>query len=305
MTPEINRRLTLRVQSLLLVCRAIAIYLDFFWVPNEQLSTDSGAYFRPSHAPNESRPRCSRCVFLTMSEADEIARQLRVHLGASPPEFLPPEVTRPFLARLTSSTDCASTIARVEELLQDIYHTDVDHSTPDHACIVVAFLHQIRKQLPAASIISTWFDLLLRPAMREPRIRKDTIDQVQDLVVGALKDSKASNSKQEEFAKRLLELYLLDAPNLSSGEEALEKVSLDRDERRRRKFWKNNLESTLLAFAVKNPAVSFSLGSRSQPSNFSTAVLHSSRHCIYRAHVTPPTAAPIQSSRSATRFTCD
>ena len=63
-----------------------------------------------------------------------------------------------------------------EEELQVIYDKEVDHSHVQQLEIFLASLFRCRKVLSSVSIISTWFDLLLKPALREPKLSSAAAD---------------------------------------------------------------------------------------------------------------------------------
>ncbi|KAF9264764.1 hypothetical protein L218DRAFT_899786 [Marasmius fiardii PR-910] len=144
--------------------------------------------------------------------------------------------------------DIESISSRLDQELQSVYDEVVDHS-PSHVQLFLALLFHLKSLLSPSSIIESWFDLVLRPALRLPKLSTPAVQQARDLVLFALcSDEAACQRKVFEFRRRLLDLYLLDAFNEGSGEDVMEWEELDRAEREKRAFWKSNLEEILLRF---------------------------------------------------------
>ena len=59
-----------------------------------------------------------------------------------------------------------------------------------------------------------------------------------------------------DFRRRLMDLYLLDAFNESSGDDALEWAELEQSQREQKACWKANLEDVLVSVGLERPAVS-------------------------------------------------
>ncbi|KDR81843.1 hypothetical protein GALMADRAFT_221714 [Galerina marginata CBS 339.88] len=155
--------------------------------------------------------------------------------------------------------ECASTeepevqIFQLEEDLQSMHHEVVDYAYLHQTEIFLAVLYHLMPVLPSTSVIS-WFDLVLRPALREPKLATQAINHAKELIICALqKTREVYADKVGDFRRRLLELYLLDAFNESSGDDVLEWAELNEEERQKRTHWKYNLEDILVKFGNENP----------------------------------------------------
>lgn len=158
---------------------------------------------------------------------------------------------------LTASPDVA---ADIEEELQTI-HRDVGHDLSSRETeVFLAVLYHLRTLLPTASVITLWFDLVLRPALRQPDLPIPALDQASDLVVLALEPEEEEldiqNSKVSAFRRRLVDLYLWDAFNDGSGDDVIARAELDKVDREKKERWKTNLENVLLKHGIKQPKVS-------------------------------------------------
>jgi hypothetical protein len=142
----------------------------------------------------------------------------------------------------------------LDDELQGIHHDLVDHSSFGQTEIFLAVLHQLRPILTATSVISTWFDLVLRPALREPKLPTTAVNRAKDLILSALENVNRNPEKVGEFRRRLLDLYLLDALNEGSGDDVLEWADLNQQQRDKRTHWKSNLEDILVKFGLERPA---------------------------------------------------
>jgi hypothetical protein len=137
-------------------------------------------------------------------------------------------------------------ISQLEEDLQSIHHQVVDYACLRHTEVFLAVLYHLGPLLPPTSVVS-WFDLVLRPALREPNLPTQAVCHAKELIISAL--------KARDFRRRLLELYLLDAFNDGSGDDVLEWAELNTEERQKRTCWKHNLEDTLVKFGNERPEV--------------------------------------------------
>ncbi|KII88629.1 hypothetical protein PLICRDRAFT_111127 [Plicaturopsis crispa FD-325 SS-3] len=151
----------------------------------------------------------------------------------------------------SSASPETDALAHVEEELQQIYHEYTDHKSFLPTAVVLTVLFRLAPVLPATSIISNWFDPLLRPALREPRLPADAVTYAKELIICAL--HRTDEEKVREFRRRLLDLYLLDAFNESSRNDVLEWAELPEDEREKRTRWKANLEDILVQFGNERP----------------------------------------------------
>lgn len=156
---------------------------------------------------------------------------------------------------------CASTeepghgIFELEEELHEIYRDGLVYTTLEQTEIFLAVLYHLGPLLPPTSVIS-WFDLVLRPALREPKLPTVAVNHAKELIISSLqKVNESYSEKVKDFRRRLMELYLLDAFNEGSGEDVLEWAELSQDDRSKRTHWKHNLEDIILSFGNGSPEV--------------------------------------------------
>jgi hypothetical protein len=110
--------------------------------------------------------------------------------------------------------------------------------------------------LSSTSIIATWWDLVLRPSLRDAKLPRTAVTYAKDLALIALERPDDGNpEKQKDFRRRLLDLYLLDAFNEASGDDIIEWAELPAEDRYRRAMWKSNLEDVLIRFGLDQPEV--------------------------------------------------
>ncbi|EJD05853.1 uncharacterized protein FOMMEDRAFT_139182 [Fomitiporia mediterranea MF3/22] len=140
-----------------------------------------------------------------------------------------------------------------EEELQSIYDEHVDFYRFQPVEIFLDVLAHARPILPVTTFIATWFDLLLRPALREPRLTSPAVERAKQLVIEALENDGEDPEMVTNFRKRLVDLYLLDALNESSGKDILEWAQLDEHQRNMNIWWKNNLEDILVTYGLAQP----------------------------------------------------
>ncbi len=146
--------------------------------------------------------------------------------------------------------------ADIEEELQTIHRDVADHSSPRQAEGFLAVLYHLRPLLSSASVILLWFDLILRPALREPKLSTNAIDNATDLIVSALRnEDNTHQQKSDDFRQRIVDYYLLDAFNEGSGDDMILWAELDESEKEGQKCWKTNLENILLKYGTKCPEV--------------------------------------------------
>ena len=192
-----------------------------------------------------------------MSSATDIARQVR--------QILEESSDAPSLQQLVDTIDDSASewatpsSPQAKSLLislEDLYHHVLDHAVFHQVGVFLTVLHHLRIVIPVASIVSTWFDLVLRPALREPKLPTSTVRFAKELVItGLVAFDEENTSKTKDFRRRLLDLYLLDAHSESLGEDALEWAELDKVSRGKRECWKLNLEDVLVTFGMKCPKV--------------------------------------------------
>ncbi|KAI5124581.1 hypothetical protein M0805_003100 [Coniferiporia weirii] len=140
-----------------------------------------------------------------------------------------------------------------EEELQVVFNEDVDYSRLQQAELFLEVLLHARSILPPTSFIATWFDLLLRPALREPRLASSAVETAKRLVIESLEINGDGNEIVTNFRRRLLDLFLLDVLNESSGEDILEWAQLDEEQRGKNSWWKGNLEDILVNYGLLQP----------------------------------------------------
>ncbi|THH33932.1 hypothetical protein EUX98_g268 [Antrodiella citrinella] len=195
-----------------------------------------------------------------MSALDFI-RHLRLLLEASsdaPPLPTLIEQVDAFVLHCSVSPDADTLIAQLEDDLQRIHHALIVHAVLFQTEIFLLVLFHLRPLLPPSSLISTWFELVLRPALREPKLSTSAVNHAKELILSALdpvpsavdaSDEHERNKRREKvgnFRRRLMDLYLLDAYNESSGDDVLELAELDDVQREKKACWKSNLEDVLV-----------------------------------------------------------
>ncbi|TFK92128.1 hypothetical protein K466DRAFT_481303 [Polyporus arcularius HHB13444] len=199
----------------------------------------------------------------------DLCAQLRLLLESSPDAITLDELlTRvaAFVVACSESADSGALRRELEDELQVIYDDVLGHAFFPQAEVFLAVLYHLRPVLPSHSIISTWFELVLRPTLREPKLPLSVVDHAKELILYALdprnnfSDSEEGSTdaeKQKErvgdFRRRLMDLYLLDAFNESSGEDVLEWAELSEEERERKACWKANLEDVLVRVGLQRP----------------------------------------------------
>ncbi|KAJ4488052.1 hypothetical protein J3R30DRAFT_3789656, partial [Lentinula aciculospora] len=186
----------------------------------------------------------------------ELARQLRLVFTEAPDAVSLAELLSlaDDLVFNSSSVDPEVLSAQLEQELQTIHDEVVDHSLLYHAQIVLAVLFHLKAILTPLTIITFWFDISLRPALREPKLVAPAVNYAKELILLALySDDERYQEKIREFRNRLLDLYLLDALNEGSEEDVLEWAELDSTQREKKSCWKSNLEDILLRFGEIHP----------------------------------------------------
>lgn len=186
-----------------------------------------------------------------------ISRQVRSVLDAGQDALPASELyslVDEFVLECSSSPDSEQLLFQLDEELQGI-HRDVDHSSLFQAEVFLAVLFHLGPVLSLPTIIS-WFDLVLRPALREPKLPTIAVNHAKELVIMALQQSREEfTDKVGDFRRRLLDFYLLDAFNEGSGDDVLEWAELDEEQRDKRSRWKSNLEDILLRYGSQQPHV--------------------------------------------------
>ncbi|KAI4524385.1 hypothetical protein K525DRAFT_235719 [Schizophyllum commune Loenen D] len=181
-----------------------------------------------------------------------IGRQLRTILTQPADAFALSEL----LAAVDDfvATSYPEIIAELEEELQTINAEEVDHTVLYQIQVLLAVLSHLEPVLSADIIISSWFDILLRPALREAKLSTTSVDQAKELVLSALrKADDVSYDKVCSFRRRLLDLYLGATFN-EAGDDVLEWAELDEREKEKWACWKSNLEDVLLKHGTQCPS---------------------------------------------------
>lgn len=155
-----------------------------------------------------------------------------------------------------ASESTSKDVEDLEDFLQEIYMSSIDQTNIPQFAGFISIMHTLLPVLPAASIITTWFDILLRASFRTPQLPRQAARRARELVLHGLDDE--AHPKTASFRRMIIDLYLSGASKDSSGDEALEDVALDHAEQQKQRCWKQNLEETLLADALRYPKVSAS-----------------------------------------------
>jgi len=165
-----------------------------------------------------------------------------------------------FVLECTTSEEPEVQVFQFEQVLQTIHNEVADYASLQQTETFLAILYHLGPVLPPTSIVS-WFDLVLRPALREPRLATQAVNHAKELIISALQEiHEAHTEKVGDFRRRLLEYYLLDAYNEGSGDDVLEWAELNEEERQKRTQWKSNLESILLRLGNDRPEVRLYIG---------------------------------------------
>jgi hypothetical protein len=189
-----------------------------------------------------------------------LSRHVRSVLEGLPDAISPTELlllVDDFVAELSSSTELEVRLFQLEDDLQAIHQEVFDHSSLSQTETFLAVLYHLRTLLSSSSIISIWFDLVLRYALREAKLPMTAVVHAKELIISALKGpDQNSPEKVLEFRRQLLDLYLLNTFNEGSTGDILEWAELDQSQREKKTCWKQNLENILLQFGMERPYVS-------------------------------------------------
>ncbi|KAF9452301.1 hypothetical protein P691DRAFT_805185 [Macrolepiota fuliginosa MF-IS2] len=192
-----------------------------------------------------------------------LSRQIHAVLSGTPDALPLDELLAQvddFVMECSSSEEPEELIAHLEEELQVVYHDVVDYTNLRQGEIFLTVLRHLAPVIPSTSVIS-WFDLVLRPALREPKLPTTPVNYAKELIIQAIKKNKDVYSDRIEnyaervagFRKRVFDLYLLDAFNEGSENDILEWAGLEEEERQKRTCWKANLEDVLIKYGQENP----------------------------------------------------
>ncbi|KAG8993608.1 hypothetical protein FRB94_010521 [Tulasnella sp. JGI-2019a] len=229
-----------------------------------------------------------------MSEAAlNVANQIRQTLSGKEPTLAVCVSTVAAFAVEATPND----VETLEDLLQEIYRASIDQSDIAQFASFISILHSLLPALPAASIITTWFDILLRASFRTPQLPRSSVRKARDLVLHGLDDE--THPKTASFRRMIIDLYLSGASKESSGDEALEDVALDSAEQQKLRCWKQNLEDALLADAIRYPKSFFTQiddAFQSPPSRLQLVVLLSQLIRLPNLAIKEFSASPLYSS---------
>lgn len=200
--------------------------------------------------------------------ASDISRQLRLLLKNSPEAPALPNFFQTLDEFVSQNQDTPEQAEDLQTQLQGIYYDEMKDSGLAQVKIVLETLYHVRHILSPSSIIETWFDTILRPALREPKLAAEAVDHAKEVIVAALNpvhrlrdavssdpDKDKKNERAREFRRRLMDLYLLDAYNESSGDDVLEWAELDDAQKEPKACWKANLEDVLVRIGLQRPQV--------------------------------------------------
>ena len=193
-----------------------------------------------------------------MSTKPTLSRQIRSTLEDEP-DALPIidllVIIDEFIVDCTKEKEPEILIFQLHEDLHSIYREVVDCTSLHQTEIFLAVLYHLGPLLPPNSVVS-WFDLLLRPALREPKLSNQAVTHAKEIIITALqKSNEIYTDKVGDFRRQLIELYLFDAFNDGSCDDHLEWAELNAEERQKRTFWKYNLEDILVKFGNEGPEV--------------------------------------------------
>ncbi|KAJ3779428.1 hypothetical protein FB446DRAFT_782606 [Lentinula raphanica] len=191
-----------------------------------------------------------------MTSLYDLARQLRFIFTDAPDAISLAELLSlaDDIVSNFSSVDPEVLSAQLEQELQTLHDEVVDHSSLYHTQILLAVLFHLKAILTPLTIITFWFDLCLRPALREPKLATPAVNHAKELILAALhSDDERYQEKIQNFRTRLFDLYLLDALNEGSEADVLEWAELDNAQREKKSCWKSNLENILLRFGAIRP----------------------------------------------------
>ncbi|KAG1754550.1 hypothetical protein EDB19DRAFT_1892526 [Suillus lakei] len=186
-----------------------------------------------------------------------LSHQVRITLEEAPDDARLEQALQAvdeFVRECAASKEPDVLLFRLEEELQSFHSDTITHNSLQHTEVLLAILYRLRPLLTSISVISTWFDLVLRPALREPRLSTPAVNHAKELIISAAdRTDERYPEKVGEFRRRLLDLYVLDAYNEGSGDDLLEWAELDQEQRERRSLWKFNLEDILVKSGLRRP----------------------------------------------------
>lgn len=206
-----------------------------------------------------------------MSSSD-LANQLRLVLENSPdaPSLSALlEYVDVFVKARADAPDAEALSLQVEEDLQRVCNDVIDHKVTSQLEAFLSVIFHLHPLLPPLSVISCWFELVIRPALREPKLATPAVNHAKELILAtldfSLQEEEEENWEDEEkgkhkdrvdsFRRRLMDYYLLDAYNESSSDDVLEWARLDDLTREKKACWKANLQDILVKSGLQRPKV--------------------------------------------------
>lgn len=185
----------------------------------------------------------------------DISRRIRVALDSDSPTKNLTEVINAIDAFVQQQQEIdLAVLDQLQGEVESIYKELVDHSLPANVEAFVSILHGFLPVFKPINVITCWWDLVLRAALRDPRLPAKALQQVKAITLhGLIPDS----PKAPEFRKRIIELYLLDVHDEISRRDVLEHATMSANERRIQQLWKHNLGNILEAFYVEKSEVNY------------------------------------------------
>jgi len=194
-----------------------------------------------------------------------LCRQIQNVLDSTPDVLVLNELLNlvgDFVVECSSPDAPEGLIVQFHDELEATFRDSVDYSNVRQVETFLTILHHLAPVMSPTSIIS-WFEVIFRPALREPRLATTPLNYAKELIVQALKINQGVYSdatpnlteRVTGFRRRLYELYLLDAFNEGSKDDVLEWTSLEEEERQKLSCWKENLEDILIRYGSENPEV--------------------------------------------------
>ncbi|KAF8517269.1 Hamartin protein-domain-containing protein [Hysterangium stoloniferum] len=148
------------------------------------------------------------------------------------------------------SEEDQAALNQLRDELQSMYKDLVDHSSSANVEAFLAILHAFLPIFRPIYAITDWWDLVLRAALRDPRLSAGAQQEAKTITLHALIHD---SPKVGEFRKRIMELFLLDAYDESSGSDALEQATMSSEEQRAQQTWKRNLGDILEQYCIQKP----------------------------------------------------
>ncbi|CAG7847255.1 SubName: Full=Uncharacterized protein {ECO:0000313/EMBL:CCA69400.1} [Serendipita indica DSM 11827] len=160
-----------------------------------------------------------------------------------------PEERQEALERLTTFvSQRPAEVAQLETWLLGQYNSN---SLVTPLEFFVEILFAIRDHLNSESISRTWWDLVLRPALRREQLSRKARHEAIQMVMIGLKEGGTG------FRRRLLQLSVLGVPSHDSVEDAIETAHMNTDERAQMSQWRDSLVEILTNDAISNPQAFF------------------------------------------------